>query len=270
VQIAISVTDNDKDAPPWDLRSDLDGSATVLDFKTFMQRAQWQIAEEVLEEEQAKGFDKKPRVRTDNVFGKEPRDVKFQGKIEYFSRQNIGEALIDAYQMLVKRSPAVTGQYVSSHYVYLNGKKIAESQTDLAIWLKSHEASLKGNDLIRIVNVTPYAARIEVRGSRRGTRGKNKGKNYKQVVKSSVGSGAYYLAARAINTKYKAQGRVSFGFLPNGFGGVLVKPTGRFRTSYIPDAARAKRHTSGRFKKRFNGPYVYPSITFRIEQEGIR
>ena len=264
MEVAVSVTDNDKDMPPWSLESDLKGEATVLDFKTFIQRAQWMIAEEVLKEEQGQGFDKKPRVRTDNKWGKNPREVKFFGKIEYFSRQNIGEALLAAYEMVRARSPVVTGQYLASHYVYVNQKIVATSKGELAIWLKANERVLKDGDLVRIINVTPYASRIEIRGLSRGTRGKSKGKTINRM-KNAFGSGAYALAARAINARFKAAGRVRFQMMPNGFGGVHIQPTGHFRTSYISDVIRGRKNK----RKRFSGPYVFPSIAFKISGEGI-
>jgi len=266
MEISIRVTDNDKNAPPWSLESDLNGEATVRDFKTFIQRATWGIAEETLKEEQAKGFDKDPRVRTDNKWGKEPRDVKFMGKIEYFSRQSIREALLEAYEMILKRSPVRSGQYLMSHYVYYNHKKIAESKGELYTWLKANEENVKDGDLVRIVNVTPYAARIEIRGGRRGTAGKTKGKNV-NPGKKAFGSGAYALAARAINSKYKAQGRVKFQMIPNGHAGVYVEASSHFRNSYIPDSSR--RGVAKNKKKRFSGPYVYPTVTFQISGEGI-
>ena len=263
-EIHFSVTDNDKDAPPYDIRDDLNGQATLKDLAVFSQRALWQIGEAVLEEEQAKGFDKKPRVRTDNKWGKDPRMVKPFGKIEYFSRLNISEAIVDAYIMIMRRSPIRTGQYRASHYVYLNGRKIAESLEQLRAWMKVNEGKIQGNDILRIVNVTPYAARIEVRGIRRAISGKNKGTNIKKISKNSVGSGTYFLAARSIASKYKAAGSIKASLMPNGFGGVRVLPTGKFRTSYIPDKLNKKR------RKRYSGPYVYPAITFRIAGEGIR
>ena len=262
MEISIAVSDNDPDAPTWKLENDLQGKATVLDFKTYIQRSQWMIAGQVLEEEQAKGFDKEPRVRTDNKWGKDPRNVKFMGKIEFFSRRDISESLIDAYELVRERSVVVSGQYLASHYVFLNGTKIAMSASELKMWLATSSDTLKDGDKIRIVNVTPYAARIEIRGGRKALRGKNKGRN-QSMQKNSFGSGVYALAARAINTRYKAQGKIKFEMIPNGYAGVYVEASARFRNSYIDDNIRGNR------RNRFNGPYVYPSITFTISGEGI-
>lgn len=267
MQVSIGVSDNDKDSPPWSLESDLNGEATIEDFKTFITRAQWQIAEEVLKEEQTGGFDETPRVRTDNKWEKDPRDVKFMGKIEYFSRQNIAEALLEAYTMVEVRSPVRTGQYLASHYVYLNNIKIAENRGELYFWLKNNENTLKNGDKIRIINVTPYAARIEIRGVRKEIRGKNKGK-IANMMRHSFGSGVYALAAKAIKGKYKAQGDVKFEVIPNGYAGVSVVAANGFRVSYIPDKDRRGKARAKR--SRFSGPYVYPSVTFTIAGEGIQ
>lgn len=261
MELSISVSDSD--GTTWNLESDIQGQATRDEIRSFIKQATWRIAEEVLKEEQAKGFDKKPRVRTDNKWGKEPREVKFMGKVEYFSRQNIADALLAAYEMVRERSVVDTGQYLMSHYVYLNSRVIARSRGELYVWLRTNESQIKDNDKLRIVNVTPYAARIEIRGIRRAIRGKSKGST-QNMMKNSFGSGIYALAARAINREYKAQGKVKFEVIPNGFGGVTVEPNSRFRTTYVDDERRVNR------RNRFSGPYVYPSISFTIAGGGIQ
>ena len=121
MEVTIDVTDNDK-TTAWKLSSDIDGSQTEEQFKNFIKNSTWMIAEEALKNEQVKGFDKEPRVRTDNKWNKEPRTVKFLGKIEYFSRVNIGDALKESYKMIEERSPVMSGQYLASHYVFVNHK----------------------------------------------------------------------------------------------------------------------------------------------------
>jgi len=263
VQVSISVTDNNKDTF-WSLESDLNGEATVADFKKFIRKATYQIGEEVLKEEQAKGFDKNPRVRTDNKFEKPPEQVKFMGKIEYFSRQSINAALLETYSMLLSKSPSRTGQYKSSHYVYKNGQKVAESLGQLHSWLKNKKFRLMGGDFIRFVNVVPYASRIEVRGTRVITTGKKKGQTVSKISKNAIGNGVYALTARAIRAKYKAASDINFRMVPNGTGGIHVQANRRFRVSYIAD--RFKKRSS---RKRFSGPYVYPTINFKISGRGI-
>lgn len=265
MEMYVSVKDSDKNAPAWSIQNDLDGELTYDDLAYYSTRILYYTSKEVLKEELGQGFDPNYRTRTDNKWEKNPDNVKPFGKIEYFSRINIGPTVLDAYSELMRRSPIRTRQYYASHYVFVNSRLVATSFSEVQRWAKFGADKLKAGDFIRIVNVVPYASRIEVRGERRGLTGKNKGKNVRVASKSSMLNGTYHQTARSVRSKYKVGGNIRSGLMPNGWQGIKVKAGGRFRTSYIEDKLRDSKK-----RKRFSGPYVFPYISFAFTDAGIK
>lgn len=265
MELFVSVKDSDPNAPKWLIDDDLDGELTYDDLAYYSTRMLYGTSREVLREELGKGFDPNYRTRTDNKWEKDPNMVRPFGKIEYFSRINIGPSVLDAYSELLRRSPIRTRQYYASHYVFVNSRVVATSFSEVQRWSKFGADKLKSGDFIRIVNVVPYASRIEVRGERRGIKGKSKGQNIAVASKSSVMNGTYHQTARSVRSKYKAGGQIRSGMMPNGWQGIKVKASGRFRTSYIEDKYRNPNR-----RKRYSGPYVYPYISFAFTDAGIK
>lgn len=267
--ISISVTDNKlHKGEPWSLEHDSDGALSLADFREFIRLGKIEIAKRVLAEEQAMGFDKKPRVRVGGKWGAPLESGRAFGAIEYYSRENIAEILIAAYKIIMKRSPMTTTHYMQSHYVFLNNKIIATSLGQLRNWLKHNSSQLVDNSFVRIVNVMPYAARLEISGISKQHRGKSKGQTRQAAKKGKSKytgnmikkpNGVYVLAARAIRSRYKgAASFVKFAFMPNGTGGINVLASSKFRSSYIPG------------NKRYSGAYVYPSIVFGVSGAGTK
>jgi len=119
------------------------------------------IAEQALTEEVSKGFDNEPVVVTDNVVRRDYQQVKPFGKIEFLARPDMAAAVYWALTELQKKSPVKTGRYASSHVVMLNGAEIQGN-----IWQALR--NVKDGDRVQIVNVQPYAKKIEGRkGSRK-------------------------------------------------------------------------------------------------------
>jgi hypothetical protein len=271
--LSVRVTDNNPKAIPWDLNGDLGGEITYKQLGRLTQNALIDISKEVLAEEQAKGFDKNPRERTDNVWDRPAEDVKPFGKIEYFSSINIATALVDAYKLILERSViGKTRTFYSSHIVIYESVIVAENLRQLEKWVKNGAQFLKEGSTIKIVNTTPYAARLEWNGYRRGVRGKYRDKNIKrprsgkrsssskaskskQIVK--VPNGVYHIAGRAIRRKYKAGLDVRPTFIKNGDFGINISGGG-FRSSYIANSPTGR-----------SGPYVYPIILFKIRSAGV-
>lgn len=265
--VSITVTESGRNARVFDLGNDFSGTKSLEELLEFTRRAQINIAKEVLKEEQSRGFDKKPRVRVDNVFGRREEQVRYFGKIEYFAKVDISLALLQMYDLLVERSPIVTGQYRSGNLVFVNGQEVARSKGGLRRYVvsKASEGGFKANDEIRFINVNPYARRLEKLGVRRGTRGKFAGQNQiaggrrrrSRATGDSIKqpNGAYYLSYRVFRNRFRQIAEfMRFSFMPNGTNGIFVKPAGNFRTSFKKD---------GR-------PYLYPSIVIKLSGEGIK
>lgn len=272
-----SVKDTAKAGPgiKLDLASDLNGQATLQQLAERITVAHVRVAREVLRQEQADGFDKNPIVRVDGISGKKEEFVKAFGKIEYFSRLNDLEVLLNVYKAIEDRSPLKTGQYKASNYVFANNRLIARSYQEFFKFVQGTKENGVGEiNEVRFVNVTPYAARLEYRGTRRATRGLKKGLN---VSKRRTGkarskklsgrtikkpNGAYYLASRTVGSIKGFFSQVKYEFIPNGFRGITIDADGVFRNSY----ANTPKNVA---KKRVGKPYVYPSIVFRISNLGI-
>lgn len=247
------------------LDSDLGGQSTLKDLQLFLRSALIKTSLAILREEQAIGFDQKPRVRVDNKFDRDINLVRPFGKIEFFSRLNFAQTIIGMFEEILIRSPHRTGLYERSNYVFLNNQLIATDMSSLKTYMKDNESKLKDSDFIRFINVTPYAARLEYGGISKSTRGANKGSSRRKRKNSKAASGklvskpngAYVLAHRVIRSKFKQVANfIKFGFIPNGYAGIKIDGGGVFRTSYMPT------------NRRYSGPYVYPSITLSLNQSG--
>lgn len=213
------------------------------------------IADQTLTEEQEKGFDKEPVMLVDGKPNKAVRSVSPLGQIEFIARADFQEVLFDTYISLMRRSPVKSGRYIDSHYVFHNGIQIANDYARLQKWANSGP-ELKDNDTIRIVNIQPYARRLELLGvtaQRTQSRKEDAGRRNKKKkgVMVRMPNGAYQLTARAIKAKYKNNLGIRFTFLP----GTSLGLSGVFKGG-------RKKNSSGR-------PYLYPTIAFTINSRGL-
>lgn len=254
----------------WTLDSDINGQITLADFFTLTKGTLIRVARQVLTEEQAKGFDKRPRVRVDNRFDIPEDYVSPLGKIEYFPRVSSLRVVLFAYDAIEGRSiVGKTKTYISSNWVFLNGKIVAKNKNELQSWVDSNPI-LNAKDKLRIVNLTPYGRKLENLGAsrdkrsgrraikkREGTR-KKKGRSF-QV---KIPNGAYQLAVRAIRSRFKSAGStISFSYIAGSEAGVggAVPVRANFRTTF----------KKGRSVGQVGRPYVYPSIVIRFSDQGI-
>lgn len=210
------------------------------------------IADVVLREEQARGFDKEPIMIVDGRRGKPITAINPWGQVEFVSRlADVGEPILYAYEALLELSKVLTGAYKSSHVVALNGVQIAASLRELEVWMAYKNMDIKDGDIFRIVNTQPYARRLELLGvtstrqqARRDDPGRRRGKRTGSTIK--VPNGAYQLAYRRVRAKYSKQIQISFNFLP----GTSLGLSGSFKTG--------KKSSAGR-------PYLYPALSFRVK-----
>jgi hypothetical protein len=253
-KVDIEVTETGRKKPQYTLDSDLNGELTIEELLAFTKAALIVISDEVLREEQAAGFDKEPILAVDGKVGKPIQAVNPLGSIEFTSRKNIGEIILAAYEAVLERSKVLTGRYKSSHYVFLNGAQIANDWGTLNLWLRT-DPDIGDKDIIRIVNIQPYARKLERLGV---TAQRTSVKRVISKRKGSQGSiistpnGTYFLAARSVRAKYKRNSNIAFSFISGADLGI----SGSFK------GGRKGKNSSGR-------PYLYPSITIRVQGRGI-
>lgn len=109
------------------------------------------VARDALAEEQRRGFDGKPRTIIDRRGYDAPLEsVKPFGVIEYASRTNVRAVAAWVFEQVVQLSPVDTGRYQDSHVLMVNGETVDLLPDDLG-----------PNDRVQIVNITPYARKIE-------------------------------------------------------------------------------------------------------------
>ncbi|MCA0944489.1 hypothetical protein LCM08_06170 [Salipiger pacificus] len=127
-----------------------------------------QIAREVLLEEQGRGFDRDPRQVVDRRFDAPLESVKPFGKIEFSERGSLREVAAFVYDQVVALSPFLSGKYENSHLMLVNGAVATVSGTSTRPDLDD----LKLEDVVTVVNVQPYARKIEggVRSTKRSGR----------------------------------------------------------------------------------------------------
>lgn len=245
------VSDSGRNRPDINLESDAYGEMTLEELLAWTKSALISISLDVLKEEQRNGFDENPIMLVDGRKNKPITSVSPLGKIQFIAAENISEILLDAYEGLLHRSKVLTGKYKASHYVFLNGAQVATDLQSLKTWLGS-SPPISPKDIIRIVDIQPYARRLELLGvtaqrtqSKRQLAGKGSKKKFGTKIK--LPNGTYQLTARSMRTKYKNNLGVRFSFIP---GNVMGLP-GTFKTG-----------------KGAGRPYLYPSIIFTVGERG--
>ena len=148
------------------------------------------VAERVLQEEVRRGFDSQPVVVTDGMPRRDYLQVKPFGRIEFVARTSMAEAVRWALTELQKRSPVLTGRYVSSHTVMINGAEVQGN-----IWLALR--NVQPTDRVQIVNPQPYARKIEGATANRRT-----GRAKRAALSRQARSGVYRVVLRALVNRF--------------------------------------------------------------------
>lgn len=252
--VNITVTQNGKRAPQFDLVGgrDLNGNLSLADLLAYTKQVLIITADTVLKEEQANGFDKNPVIAVDNVVGKPVIDVNPLGKIDITARADMGDIVLETYQGILDRSPVLTGQYKSSNFVFFNGEQVATDMPSLQTWIESNP-DFGDRDLIRFVNIQPYARKLERLGV---TDQRTQSRTVKSSSKRRAAAGGrvlapngdYFLTARSIRSKYKRNSIIRFEFITGSQLGI-----------------------SGSFAPRKGKPgrtYLYPSILISVQESG--
>jgi hypothetical protein len=255
--VDLQVYEKGRRAPQYTLDTDLNGEITLAELLKFTKASLIIISDQVLREEQDRGFDKEPVVVVDGRTNKPVISVNPLGSIEFIARADIKEMMLEIWNAIEYRSPVDTGEYKSSNVVALNGNQVANSLQSLEAWLNSNPV-LGPKDIIRFVNTAPYARRLErlgVTAQRRRERTENsRDKRQRSGTKILAPNGTYFLTSRAVKRKFKKNVGITFGFIP----GYVLGLKGNFRTY------------SKNPRKKNNKPnsYLYPAITLRIGEGG--
>lgn len=117
------------------------------------------------------------------------------------------EVVAIALDALKQASPLVTGEYIRSHKIYYNGNQVSGDQLNVKI---------KGGDEVMLVNVAPYARKIEV--------GKTKsGRPFVIQVENRI----YERTAKIIKSRYGRVADVESTFVNISGAYQLKRSTGR-------------------------------------------
>ena len=260
MEVSVSVREVGNKKATWSLEGDLNGELSLQDFLRFTKETLLSVALDAFREEKTKGFDPKPIVVVDGKPNKSIENVSPLGKIEFISKEVASlQILQDIYEDIFRRSKIVTGTYIEGNYVFLNGKRVATSLDEMRAWIKS-APEIKQNDLVRFVNVLPYARKLERHGVTDGktsTRDvKSKDKRQRSGAYVLAPNGVYYLASKAVTRNFKYNAVIKFGFM---LGSQL--DAGAFPTISKNGKPLRKNYKATKAKPKNSGPYLYPSIT---------
>ena len=198
------------------------------------------VAERVLQEEVRRGFDSQPVVVTDGMPRRDYLQVRPFGRIEFVARTSMAEAVRWALTELQKRSPVLTGRYVSSHTVMINGAEVRGN-----IWVALR--NVQPTDRVQIVNPQPYARKIEGATANRRT-----GRGKRAALSRQARSGVYRVVLRA---------------LVNRFGKALF-----FDFKYVNLNTGVKvwcKRGGGSSARRIQRDQVYPALQFFIKPTSL-
>lgn len=135
-----------------------------------IQDYQIRVAEQALRAAVAKGFDNQPIVVTDGKPRADYRLVRPFGRIEFIRRPTMKDAVLWAMGELVKRSPVGPGRnghFRDRHRVLIDGQSVAG---DMSAALDA----VKPGQRVQIVNIQPYAKKLEGVASKRKRKLKGK------------------------------------------------------------------------------------------------
>ena len=204
-------------------------------------------AERTLIDAVGRGFDNQPVVVTDGMPRRDYALVKPYGRIEFIRRPQMTEAVLWALDELRKRSPVLTGRYVSSHILLLNGVQITGDP-------RAELAKVKDIDRVQIVNTQPYARKIEG-----ATANKRTGRGKRKPSSRQARNGVYRAVLTALVQRY---GRSLF------FDYKLVKLNLGVKVWCAIGGARG-RTPAATHRKRVLRDQVYPALQFYIKPTGL-
>lgn len=247
--------------------------ATNFSFNTAKEIEQWVISnhivvsKEILTDFQNRDeFPKREYITlTDGVIDLPETNVKAFGKIEYATKlQDITPVVLAAMRLVTERSPTSTGYYQANNVLFFNGNIVAKGLFQVNSWL-AKDRQYKNTDTFRVVNLSPYARKLERNGIRRGSSGRRNGITYGQrkeglnrkKKKTLLPNGAYLLSSRVLKSRFpQLKNNIRFSFIP-------------LAPSIARQAPLHGRDTTGHVFRGDGRPYLYPSIYISIRAESF-
>tara|TARA_R110000787_G_scaffold5686_9_gene20557 strand:- start:234 stop:1049 length:816 start_codon:yes stop_codon:yes gene_type:complete len=190
----------------------------------------------------------------DSKLGAPDTSVKPFGKIEYITKiESIAEVVVGVMELVIAKSPKRTGYYHSMNVLMYNGKIVANSLTAARVFFK--DRIFKDSDKFRIINLSPYARKLERLGINSGKRGKYRSTKNKSGTRVRAPSGVYWISKNEAKRKFQGlKNNIKFSFIP-------VSPSVALsanRKTFTPNEYVFKKSSQkGR-------PYLYPSITITL------
>lgn len=233
---------------------------TVTEARDFFRQVLIATADEVLDEEIRKGFPKDYVTVVDGNVNKPISQVRASGSIEFSAQISIEEIAVEMWRAVTNRSRIVTGEYFDNHAMYFNGKPVASSIQEVRAWAPT--AEVRPGSVLRMINTAPYARRLELLGVSAGSSSIKLGsssdrKRANRGIKVRKPNGAYYLSYLFLNRSFsRAAGRFRYENIPGSE--LQGLPSGHSRTF----TRQPKKSQNGR-------PYLYPSISLRINPSGV-
>lgn len=219
-------------------RKDYDGPSTDETLKWIsgtIEETTIAAAEEVLQREVGRGaFTTTPTVVTDGVVNRDYHQVKPFGKIEFIAAPTMRVAVAWALEQLRRISPVRTGRYRDSHVVLLNGAGLVGEGLQVL-------DRTKEGDRVQIVDIQPYARKIE--GQRANRRKQWKGR---RGLSRQAPGGVYREVYRQLLQRYGRTLFVDYRLERLELDGII-----RGSTAYRP---RSK-----------GGFYTYPVLQFYLK-----
>jgi hypothetical protein len=225
-----------------------------------------EIAQITLKEELLKGFDKEYITSVDSKVGKRLEDVKPFGKIEYTARVEASDILNFIYKSLINRSAIDRGTYVDLNYVFVNRTLVAKNESELKAYI-AKGTKYKSGDVIRFVNMAPYAGWLERRGISAGGRKsprkvKSKDKSNRRPDGVFAANGTYFLTSRSVIRKYKFNSRIEFQWISGSQLDFSLAPSADKRGRTFRRISVGSKGSKGR-------QYAYPTIVIFVSSEGV-
>jgi hypothetical protein len=247
----------------WTLDGDINGRITLEQYLDILEQFLFRTSLDVLKEERAKGFPEDFITITDNQLGKPAREVnaRKRGRIEYNAGQTVSELINFIFKEVLLRSPVDTGVYKRSHILLYNAREVADNIQDALKW--ADQVTLKQGDIIELINVQPYARKLErlgVTAQARRPRSRKASKKSQNLGFTRVNkpNGVYFLTAQlAKKTFGPAVGSLKFEYRQGE--GAISSAAQEF-------SGKSRRSTF----KRDGRPYLYPTIIVRVDQRGFR
>lgn len=195
------------------------------------------VAEKVLKQAVASGFDNEPIVITDGMPNRDYHDVRPFGKIEFARRPVLQDCARWIMAQLVAKSPVGPGRnghYKDKHVFLINGEQVSDADLD----------KVKPSDRLQIVNTQPYAKKLE--GSRADRRHKLKRERGSSV---QAPGGVYQVVQRMAYQRYGRSLFIDFKYVQLNLA--------------RPQVMRRRAHGKKLPRPHLVDP-VYPAIQLRI------